>query len=75
MTKDEKFVDKFMRATDKFQKVFGPAEQGDMDAPVVHRHDEFEDESDLELSQVEQRTDSEGHHYAVRKSDEDEAEA
>ena len=33
MTSGEKFVGKFMHATEKFQKVFGPADQGDMDSP------------------------------------------
>lgn len=69
MTSDDKFVDKVMRATDKFQKVFGPADQGDIDSPVVHRHDEFEDSSDEQLTHYEQRTDSEGHHYAERKEE------
>ncbi len=69
MTKDEKFVGKFMHATDHLRKVFGPADQGDMDSPVVHRHDAFEDESDDELLHIEQHTDSSGHHYAVRKTD------
>ena len=45
MTSGEKFVDKFMHATEKLKKSLGPADQGDMDAPVVHRHDEFEEDS------------------------------
>ena len=69
MAHDDKFVTKFMHATDKFQKVFGPADQGDVDAPVVHRHDDFENESDEELAHIEQRTDSAGHHYAIQKDD------
>lgn len=69
MTSDDKFVDKVMRATDKFQKVFGPADQGDIDSPVVHRHDEFEDSSDEQLTHYAERTDSEGHHYAERKEE------
>lgn len=67
MAKDEKFVDKFMRATDKVRAVLGPADRGDIDAPVVHRHDEFEDESDEQLGHIEQHTDSQGHHYAEEK--------
>ncbi|WP_337589549.1 hypothetical protein [Arthrobacter sp. ERGS1:01] len=63
------FVNKFMHATDHVRKVLGPADQGDMDSPVVHRHDAFEDESDAELSQIIQRTDSSGHHYAIRRDE------
>lgn len=69
MTSGEKFVHKFMHATEKLQKVFGPADQGDMDSPVVHRHDEFEDSSDEQLSHFAEETDSEGHRYAVRKGE------
>jgi hypothetical protein len=69
MADKQKFVTKFMHATDRFQTVFGPADQGDMDSPVVHRHDAIEDESDQTLSQIEVGTDSEGHHYAIRKDD------
>lgn len=69
MTSGENFVGKFMHATEKFQKVFGPADQGDADAPVVHRHDEFEENSQEQLSHFEERTDSSGHHYAVRKEE------
>ncbi|WP_395939506.1 MULTISPECIES: hypothetical protein [Arthrobacter] len=69
MANDEKFVNKFMHATDHLRKVFGPADQGDMDSPVVHRHDAIEDESEEQLSQIEEHTDSGGHHYAVKKTD------
>ncbi|RAN79611.1 hypothetical protein B5P43_13500 [Bacillus sp. SRB_336] len=69
MAHDDKFVTKFMHATEKFQKVFGPADQGDMDSPVVHKHDAFEDESEKELAHIEQRTDSDGHHYAIQKDE------
>lgn len=67
MTKQEKFIDKFMRATDKVRVVLGPADRGDIDAPVVHRHDEVENESDAQLGHLEQHTDSQGHHYAEEK--------
>ena len=63
MTSGDKFVNKVMHATDKFQKVFGPADQGDMDSPVVHRHDE-------QLTHFDEHTDSDGHHYAERKDEE-----
>ncbi|MCQ9162696.1 hypothetical protein MMF96_01285 [Arthrobacter sp. STN4] len=70
MARDEKFVIKFMHATEKFQKVFGPADQGDSDAPVVHRHDAFEEASEQQLAHFEQRTGSDGQHYAVEKDEE-----
>jgi hypothetical protein len=68
MTEKEPFVGKFMKFTDHAQRLFGPAARGDMDAPVVHRHDEYEAASEQELSDFEEETDSEGHHYAVRKT-------
>lgn len=45
----------------------GPAERSDPTLPVVHRHDEFEQASEADLSGFEVEEDSEGHHYAVRK--------
>jgi hypothetical protein len=36
---------------------------------VVHRHDAFEQASDQELLTFAVETDSEGHHYAVRKDE------
>lgn len=59
----------FMDLTDRLRFVFGPATQGDSSAPVVHMHDDFEHASEDDLAQFEVETDSEGHHYAVRKSD------
>ncbi|MFQ4148382.1 hypothetical protein AAGW05_06755 [Arthrobacter sp. LAPM80] len=69
MASGEKFVGKFMHVTDKFQKVFGPADQGDMGSPVVHRHDDYEENSDEQLSHFNQETDSTGHPYAIRKEE------
>ncbi|MCA4134321.1 hypothetical protein [Arthrobacter sp. M4] len=59
----------FMHATEKFQAVFGPATQGDTDAPIEHKHDDFEEASEEDLGHFEVETDAEGHHYAVRKDD------
>jgi hypothetical protein len=59
----------FMNLTDRLRFIFGPATRLDMDAPVVHKHDEFEQASDEELSHFEVETDSHGHHYAVRRED------
>ncbi len=70
MTSGEKFVHKFMNATEKVKNILGPADHGDVDDPVVHRHDDFEDNSDEQLRNLEERTDSEGHHYAVIKDKE-----
>jgi len=49
--------------------LFGPASRGDYSAPVVHRHDDFEQASETDLAGFEVETDSQGHHYAVRKED------
>lgn len=57
----------FINVTDRLRFFFGPAARGDFDSPVVHRHDEFEQASEEDLAQFEVVTDSEGHHYAVRK--------
>lgn len=55
--------------TDKLRFLFGPANRGDTAAPVVHRHDDFEHASENDLSTFEVETDSQGHHYAVRRAD------
>ena len=62
----------FMNLTDRLRFVFGPATVGDPTAPVVHLHDDYEHASEDDLAQFEVETDSEGHHYAVRKGDLDE---
>jgi hypothetical protein len=36
---------------------------------VVHRHDDFEQASEQDLADFEVETDSQGHHYAVRRED------
>lgn len=59
----------FMNLTDRLRFVFGPATRLDSDIPVVHKHDEFEQASDEDLSHFEVETDSQGHHYAVRRED------
>ncbi|MCZ2404534.1 hypothetical protein IV498_15435 [Paenarthrobacter sp. Z7-10] len=56
-----------MHFTDHMQQVFGAADRADVDAPVVHRHDDFELASEEDLAQFEVETDSEGHHYGTRK--------
>lgn len=60
---------RFMNRTDRLRFVFGPASRGDTDAPVIYRHDDFERASEENLSTFEVETDSDGHHYAVRKED------
>ncbi len=59
----------FMSLTDRLRFVFGPATRLDTDAPVVHKHDEFEQASEEELTHFVVETDSTGHHYAVRRED------
>ena len=49
--------------------LFGPAQRGDYTAPVVHRGDDFEQASEMELAGFEVETDAAGHHSAVRKED------
>jgi hypothetical protein len=60
---------RFMQRTDKLRFFFGPATRGDSEAPVVHRHDDFEQASEQDLADFEVETDSQGHHYAVRRED------
>ena len=59
----------FMSLTERLRFVFGPATRLDTDAPVVHKHDEFEQASEEELTHFVVETDSNGHHYAVRRED------
>lgn len=68
MTEHRRLSDRLMSATEKLRLLFGPADRSDPNAPIVHKHDAFEKESERELSDIEVETDSEGHHYAVRKS-------
>lgn len=60
-------LDTFMKVTERLQALFGPATQGDAKAPVVHKHDTFESASQDDLEHFVVETDTEGHHYAVRK--------
>ncbi|MET3140896.1 MULTISPECIES: hypothetical protein [unclassified Arthrobacter] len=59
----------FMHVTDRLRFVFGPATRLDTDLPVIHKHDEYEQASDEDLSHFVVATDSEGHHYAVRREE------
>ena len=60
---------RFINVTDRLRFVFGPATRLDSDAPVVHKHDAFEQASDEELAHFEVETDSEGDQYAVRREE------
>lgn len=62
-------VSGFINATDRLRFFFGPATRLDVDSPVVHKHDAFEQASEEELSHFVVETDSSGHHYAVRRED------
>jgi hypothetical protein len=59
----------FMDRADKLRFFLGPATQGDMQEPVVHKHDDYEQASEQELAHFEVETDSYGHHYAVRRDE------
>lgn len=59
----------FMNLTDRLRFVLGPATRLDSRMPVVHKHDEFEQASEEELTHFVVETDSTGHHYAVRRED------
>ena len=64
-------LDKFLDVTDRAAKILVRPHRGDISSPVVHKHDDFEQASDDELRTFEVETDSEGHHYAVRKDDQE----
>jgi len=59
----------FMNATDRLRFFFGPATRLDSSLPVVHKHDDFEQASEEELTHFVVETDTAGHHYAVRRED------
>jgi hypothetical protein len=61
------FLRRFMDMTNKTRNVWGPADRGALDEPVVHRHDDYETASEAELSEFEIERDEEGHAYAHRK--------
>ncbi|MEZ2391270.1 hypothetical protein AB6813_17320 [bacterium RCC_150] len=60
-------LDTFLKATDRLRFWFGPATQGDVEEPVVHKHDDFEKASEEELGHFVVETDDQGHHYGIRK--------
>jgi hypothetical protein len=58
-----------MSLTDRLRFFFGPAARVDSSLPVVHKHDEFEQASEEELTHFVVETDTSGHHYAVSRDD------
>ncbi len=60
-------LDIFMKVTDRLRFWFGPATRGDIDTPVVHKHDDFETASEQDLGHFVVETDDQGHHYGIRK--------
>jgi hypothetical protein len=62
-------LNSFMGLTERLRFIFGPATRLDADTPVVHKHDEFEQASEEDLSHFVVESDSTGHHYAVRRED------
>ncbi|NKX52630.1 hypothetical protein HER39_19050 [Arthrobacter deserti] len=69
------FLRRFMSMTDKTRNVWGPADRGPVDDPVVHKHDEYENATEAELAEFEIERDEFGHAYAVRKRRETGSEA
>lgn len=69
MPEKHKVLDTFMRVAERAEAVWGPADHSDPDTPVVHKHDSFEQASEDELRTFDVETDTEGHHYAVRKDE------
>lgn len=69
MPRTHKVLDTFMHASERALALWGPASHGDTKAPVVHKHDAYEQASETELRTFEVETDSDGHHYAVRKDE------
>ena len=59
----------FMNLTDRLRFVFGPATRGDPLRRWFTSMTTIEHASEEDLAQFEVETDSEGHHYAVRKGD------
>ncbi|MFH5879732.1 hypothetical protein [Arthrobacter sp. NA-172] len=60
-------LDGFIKVTDWLRFWFGPATRGDIDTPVVHKHDDFEKASEDDLGRFVVETDDQGHHYGIRK--------
>jgi hypothetical protein len=60
-------LDTFIKVTDRLRFWFGPATRGDIDTPVVHKHDDFEQASEEDLGHFVVETDDQGHHYGIRK--------
>lgn len=66
MAENSRFMDRFMRMTEKAAKLWGPADRIDSDTPVVHRHDAAEKASEEQLSQIEVERHGD-HAYGYRK--------
>lgn len=69
MATDENTVDKFRHTTGKLRDVFGPADQSAEETSHTPHSEESDQRSREQLSQLEERTDSDGHHYAVVKDE------
>ncbi|GHG42921.1 hypothetical protein GCM10012320_06550 [Sinomonas cellulolyticus] len=69
MPHTHKVLDTFMHVAERAGAVWGPASHSDPTAPVVHKHDAYEEASEAELKTFEVETDSEGHHYAFRRDE------
>ncbi len=60
-------LERFMGFTDVTRACLGPADHGDLESPVLHRHDALEDAAEEEVSGFDIELDSHHRHYAVRK--------
>ncbi|GAB3269920.1 hypothetical protein GCM10027449_04460 [Sinomonas notoginsengisoli] len=58
----------FMRAMGHLRALYGPANRRSMQEPERHGHNPEDIKEEKELSGIEIETDSEGHHYGVRRA-------
>ncbi|BCT75042.1 hypothetical protein SCMU_08840 [Sinomonas cyclohexanicum] len=61
----------FMRAMGHLRGLYGPANRRTSDEPERHGHNPEDVKEEQELAGIEVETDSEGHHYGVRKPSKD----
>ncbi|MEN2743292.1 hypothetical protein [Sinomonas halotolerans] len=65
--KPETRVQAFMRAMSRLRGVYGPANRRDLSEPERYGSNPEDAKEADELAGIEVETDSEGHHYGVRK--------
>lgn len=62
-------MDRLMKLTRPARLFLGPADHGDCDTPVVHKHDELENAGEEDVASFDIERDSHGHNYGVDKAD------